>query len=207
VQSFTVLRSVAAPLLRDNIDTDTIIAIHRQVGTEIRGKLGHWCLAALRYRPDGSEDPDFVLNRAPFRGARILLAGQNFGCGSSREGAVWAIQEMGVSCVIAASFGDIFFNNCFQNGLLPVVLEETALFSLAAEAESGAMVTVDLMDTAVVAPSGQRYPFAVEARRRTALLQGLDEIGSTLAHADHIAAFQTRDGALRPWIYQIGESA
>jgi 3-isopropylmalate/(R)-2-methylmalate dehydratase small subunit len=206
MQSFTMLCSVAAPLLRNNIDTDTIIAIHRQVGTDIRGKLGHWCLGALRYRPDGSEDPDFVLNRVPFRGAQILLAGQNFGCGSSREGAVWAIQEMGVNCVIASSFGDIFFNNCFQNGLLPVVLNDTVIASLAAAAYSGALVTVDLTDCVVVAPSGQRYPFTVEARRRTALLQGLDEIGSTLSNADGIAAYQISDAARRPWIYHFGET-
>jgi 3-isopropylmalate/(R)-2-methylmalate dehydratase small subunit len=207
MERFTVLEGVAAPLLRNNIDTDTIIAITRQVGTNIRGKLGQWCLGSLRYRPDGSEDPDFVLNRAPFRGAAILICGQNFGCGSSREGAVWALQEMGVNCVIAPSFGDIFFNNCFQNGLLPVILPEAAVVSLAAAAESGGAVTVDLVNTAVVAPGGERHPFTVEARRRTALLQGLDEIGTTLAGADRIAAFQARDGAKRPWIYHIGERA
>ncbi|WP_158747779.1 3-isopropylmalate dehydratase small subunit [Acidisphaera sp. L21] len=207
MQSFTILTSVAAPLLRNNIDTDTIIAIHRQVGTNIRGKLGQWCLGSLRYRPDGTEDPDFVLNRAPFRGASIVLAGQNFGCGSSREGAVWALQEYGVSCVIAPSFGDIFFNNCFQNGLLPVVLPEPTVIALAAEAQTGAAVTIDLVDTVVVAPSGQRYPFTVEARRRTALLKGLDEIGTTLAEAGRITSFQTRDAAARPWIYHIGEAS
>jgi 3-isopropylmalate/(R)-2-methylmalate dehydratase small subunit len=207
MQSFTVLESVAASLLRNNIDTDTIIAIHRQVGTNIRGKLGQWCLGALRYRPDGTEDPDFVLNRAPFRGAAVLICGQNFGCGSSREGAVWALQEMGVNCVIAPSFGDIFFNNCFQNGLLPVVLPEPVVVAVAAQAESGAPITVDLVDTVVRAPNGERHPFTVEARRRTALLQGLDEIGTTLAQADRIAAFQASDGAKRPWIYHIGEHA
>ena len=207
MQSFTVLNSVAAPLLRNNIDTDTIIAIHRQVGTNIRGKLGQWCLGSLRYRPDGSEDPDFVLNCPPFRGAAILICGQNFGCGSSREGAVWALQEMGVNCVIAPSFGDIFFNNCFQNGLLPVTLPEAAVMALAAQAESGAAVTIDLVDSVVIAPNGERYAFTVEARRRTALLQGLDEIGTTLSQLDRITAFQVRDAGKRPWIYRIGEHA
>jgi 3-isopropylmalate/(R)-2-methylmalate dehydratase small subunit len=207
VQSFTILTSVAAPILHNNIDTDTIIAIHRQVGTNIRGKLGQWCLGALRYRPDGSEDPDFVLNRPPYRGASIILTGQNFGCGSSREGAVWALQEYGVSCVIAPSFGDIFFNNCFQNGLLPVVLPEDTVASLAAEAQSGVSLTVDLVDTVVTTPSGQRHPFTVEARRRIALLRGLDEIGTTLAEAGRIVSFQTRDAAARPWIYHIGEAS
>src|ERR1700744_4664444 len=152
MERFTVLTDVAAPLLRDNIDTDTIIPIHRQVGTNIRGTLGKWCLSTLRYRDDGSEDPDFVLNRAPFRGARIMLAGRNFGCGSSREGAVWAMQEMGLACVGAASFGDIFFNNCFQNGLLPVVLDEQAIATLAQQAP--APITVDLVNCVVLAQSG-----------------------------------------------------
>ena len=205
MERFTVLTDVAAPLLRDNVDTDTIIPIHRQVGTNIRGKLGQWCFATLRYRADGSEEPDFVLNRAPYRGARIVLAGRNFGCGSSREGAVWAMQEMGLACVIAPSFGDIFFNNCFQNGLLPVVLDEQRIAALAQSAP--APVTVDLEACVVVAPTGERWPFSVEARRRTALLQGLDEIGATLSRASAIADFQSADAVRRPWIYNIGDAA
>ena len=205
MERFTALTDVAAPLLRDNIDTDTIIPIHRQVGTNIRGKLGQWCFSTLRYRADGSEDPDFVLNRAPFRRARIVLAGRNFGCGSSREGAVWAMQELGLACVVAPSFGDIFFNNCFQNGLLPVVLDEAHIATLAAQAP--APVTVDLEACVVVAPSGERWLFSVEERRRTALLQGLDEIGTTLSRADRIATFQSTDALRRPWIYNIGDAA
>jgi 3-isopropylmalate/(R)-2-methylmalate dehydratase small subunit len=205
MERFTVLTDVAAPLLRDNIDTDTIIPIHRQVGTNIRGTLGKWCLSTLRYRDDGSEDPDFVLNRAPFRGARIVLAGRNFGCGSSREGAVWAMQEMGLACVVAPSFGDIFFNNCFQNGLLPVVLDEQAIAALAQQAP--APITVDLVNCVVLAQSGERWTFSVEERRRTALLQGLDEIGMTLSQVDRIAHFQSADAERRPWIYNLGDVA
>ena len=123
MDKFATLNSAAAPILRENIDTDVIIPISRLVGNSVRGTLGQWCFTPLRYKADGSENPEFVLNREPYRGAQILLTGVNFGCGSSREGAVWALHEMGVRCVIGSSFGDIFFNNCFQNGLLPVVLD------------------------------------------------------------------------------------
>ncbi len=123
MDKFATLNSVAAPIMRENIDTDVIIPINRLVGNAVRGSLGKWGFTALRYKPDGSENPEFILNREPYRGAQILLTGVNFGCGSSREGAVWALQEMGIRCVIGSSFGDIFFNNCFQNGLLPVVLD------------------------------------------------------------------------------------
>jgi 3-isopropylmalate/(R)-2-methylmalate dehydratase small subunit len=210
MRKFTTLRAVAAPLLRENIDTDVIIRIERLVGNNIRGTLAHWCFGALRYLPDGSEDPAFILNREPYRAARILIAGRNFGCGSSREGAVWSLQEMGIDCVIAPSFGDIFFNNCFQNGVLPVALDAEAVETLTGEVEASqgtAAVLVDLAECAVVAPSGKRYPFVVEARRREAMMAGLDEIGVTLRRAAEIAAFQARDAERRPWIHQTGESA
>ncbi|SRR5258707_5214824 len=210
MRKFTTLTATAAPLMRENLDTDVIIRIERLVGTAIRGTLGRWCFGALRYRPDGSEDPAFILNREPYRAAQILVAGRNFGCGSSREGAVWSLQEMGISCIIAASYGDIFFNNCFQNGVLPVVLDADAVDSLAGEVEASqgaGKVSVDLGECIVVAPSGKRYPFAVEARRRQAMMEGLDEIGVTLRRADEIAAFQARDRDRRPWVYETGESA
>ena len=210
MNSFTTLHATAAPLMRENIDTDVIIRIERLVGNGIRGTLARWCFAALRYRPDGSEDPAFILNRPPYRDAQILIAGRNFGCGSSREGAVWSLQEMGISCIIASSYGDIFFNNCFQNGVLPVVLDEAAVESLAAEVEQSqgaGKVGVDLAACEVIAPSGRRYPFQVEQRRREAMLQGLDEIGVTLRRADEIAAFQARDRARRPWVYDTGAPA
>jgi 3-isopropylmalate/(R)-2-methylmalate dehydratase small subunit len=208
MQKFTTLTSVAAPLMRENIDTDVIIRIERLVGNNIRGTLARWCFGALRYLPDGSEDPSFVLNREPYRNAKILIAGRNFGCGSSREGAVWSLQEMGISCVIAPSYGDIFFNNCFQNGVLPVILDAEAVESLAGEVEQSqgaGKVSVDLAEGVVTAPSGKRYPFKVEERRREAMLAGLDEIGVTLRRAGEIAAFQKRDGERRPWIYDTGE--
>jgi 3-isopropylmalate/(R)-2-methylmalate dehydratase small subunit len=207
MERFTTLRAIAAPLLRQNIDTDIVIPISRMVGNAIRGKLGRWCFTALRYLPDGSENPEFVLNREPYRQAEILLTGENFGCGSSREAAVWSIQEMGIRCVIGSSFGDIFFNNCFQNGLLPVLLDKDVVESLAREVEESqgaGRISVDLAEGIVTAPSGKQYPFSVEAKRRDALLEGLDEIGTTLRHEDEISAYQSRDRDNRPWVYEPG---
>jgi 3-isopropylmalate/(R)-2-methylmalate dehydratase small subunit len=210
MRAFTVLHAIAAPLLRDNIDTDMIIRIERLVGTNTRGTLGKWCFGMMRYRDDGTENPDFILNQPPYREAEIILAGHNFGCGSSREGAVWALQDMGINCVIAPSFGDIFFNNCFQIGVLPIILDEASVKSIAEEvtASGGASrVGVSLADCTVTAPSGKQYKFIVEARRRHALIAGLDEVGVTLQRADEIAAFQAKDAGRRPWIHQIGERA
>ena len=206
MDKFATLNSVAAPILRENIDTDVIIPISRLVGNSVRGTLGQWCFTPLRYKPDGSENPEFVLNREPYRGAQILLTGVNFGCGSSREGAVWALYEMGVRCVIGSSFGDIFFNNCFQNGLLPVVLDRQTVESLAREVEASqgaGRISVDLAEMTVTAPSGKRHSFAVEPARREALLEGLDEIALTLKRAPEIAAFQARDRQQRPWVHAV----
>jgi 3-isopropylmalate/(R)-2-methylmalate dehydratase small subunit len=201
---FTTLSGVAAPLMRANIDTDTIIRIERMTGATPQ-QMAPFLFEALRFRADGSEDPDFVLNQAPFQGAPILLAGDNFGCGSSREGAVWALKYAGIQCVIAPRFGDIFANNCFQNGLLPVVLPADQVERLAALCAGGnARVTVDLERQVVIPPQGEPMPFAIEAVRREALLQGLDEIGQTLLHDDAIAAFQARDQAARPWVWAPG---
>ena len=206
MQKFSTLTSIAAPILRENIDTDIIIPIARMVGNSARGSLGQWCFSALRYHSDGSENAEFILNRAPYRAAQILITGVNFGCGSSREAAVWALQEMGVRCLIGSSFGDIFFNNCFQNGVLPVVLEREAVESLAAEvaASQGAgRIGVDLVEMTVTSPSGKRFAFAVEPQRRQALLEGLDEIAITLQRAPEIAAFQAQDRQRRPWVYGV----
>jgi len=206
VDKFATLNSVAAPILRENIDTDVIIPILRLVGNSVRGTLGQWCFTPLRYKADGSENPEFVLNREPYRGAQILLTGVNFGCGSSREGAVWALYEMGIRCVIGSSFGDIFFNNCFQNGLLPVVLDRQTVESLAREVEASqgaGRICVDLAEMTVTAPSGKRHSFAVEPARREALLAGLDEIAMTLKRAPEIAAFQARDREQRPWVHEV----
>ena len=204
MDSFTILTGAAAPLLRANIDTDTIIRIERLTGTTPQ-EMGAYALEALRYRPDGTEDPDFVLNREPFREAPFLIAGANFGCGSSREGAVWALKYAGISCVIAPSFGDIFANNCFQNGMLPVVLPHAQVERLAEVCEGGnSRLTVDLERQVVETAQGERFPFAIEAQRREALLKGLDDIGLTLEHAGAIAAFQARDADARPWVWNPG---
>lgn len=204
MDSFTILTGAAAPLMRANIDTDTIIRIERLTGTTPQ-EMGAYALEALRLRPDGSEDPDFVLNREPFRDAPILITGANFGCGSSREGAVWALKYAGIACVIAPSFGDIFANNCFQNGMLPVVLPLDQVERLAEICAGGnARLTVDLERQVVETAQGERFPFAIEAQRREALLKGLDDIGLTLEHAAAITAFQARDATERPWVWHPG---
>lgn len=210
MQAFTRLTATAAPLMRANIDTDIIIRIERMVGSAIRGTLGHWCFGALRYLPDGAENPDFILNRPPYRNAEILIVGPNFGCGSSREAAVWALQEMGIKAIVGSGFGDIFHNNCFQNGVLPVILPPAVVRELATEVEQSqgtGRVTVDLEQGEVVGPAGRRHAFAVEPRRRIALLQGLDEIDATLRRDAEIRAFQARDRVLRPWIHAVGAGA
>jgi 3-isopropylmalate/(R)-2-methylmalate dehydratase small subunit len=196
----SVVSGAAAPLLRPNVDTDMIIRIER-LTQQPRGALGAFALEALRLRADGSEDPDFVLNQPRWRGAPILLTGANFGCGSSREGAVWALQAAGIRCVIAESFGEIFYGNCFQNGLLPVQLDATRLSRLAELSQSGAQVTVSLPDQTIVA-GGERWPFDIDADRREALLEGLDEIEQTLRRGPEISAWQAADRESRPWIWQ-----
>jgi 3-isopropylmalate/(R)-2-methylmalate dehydratase small subunit len=209
MEKFTVLTGVAAPLLRANVNTDVLIRIERLMFVA-KGELGPYCFEAWRYRPDGAEDPDFVLNKPAYRGAKILLAAENFGCGSSREQAVWSLWDMGFRCVIAPSFGDIFFGNCFQNGMLPIVLPAAVIAELAGEIESAAQrqanataLTIDLERRVVVTPSGREVPFAVDAAKRQALLDGLDEIGTTLRRDGEIAAFQSADRARRPWIYRF----
>jgi len=204
MQAFTTLTGVAAPLLRDNIDTDVIIRVERLTGTS-RESMGSVAFEAWRFRPDGSEDPAFPLNQPAYRGAPVLVAGANFGCGSSREGAVWAMMGLGLRCVIAESFGDIFFNNCFQNGLLPVRLPGDAVRRLAEQSTGGnAVVTVDLARQEVVFPQGERMGFEIEPMRRTAMLEGLDEIGLTLKHQAAIDAYQAADRGARPWVWSPG---
>jgi 3-isopropylmalate/(R)-2-methylmalate dehydratase small subunit len=197
MQPFTTVTGVAAPLLRANIDTDMIIPIQHLVGGDRAGLGAH---AFERFR----DQPDWPLNRPEYQGAPILLAGENFGCGSSREGAVWTLQGIGVRCVIAPSFGDIFFNNCMQNGVLPVRLDIAAIRRLAEETEAApgnARVTVDLERQVVVTPRGEAIPFEVDPRRKAALLEGLDEIAATRRQADAIATWQARDQAARPWAW------
>jgi 3-isopropylmalate/(R)-2-methylmalate dehydratase small subunit len=203
MDAFTVLEGIAAPLLRPNINTDIVIRIERLRDLD-RDKLGAYAFESWRYRRDGMEDPAFILNKPPYRDARILLAGDNFACGSSREAAVWALKTFGIRCVIAPSFGPIFFNNCFQNGVLPVVLPADVVAGLAAEVEAtqgNGKITIDLTRCVVIAPSGQETRFAVDAMLREGMLKGLDQIEQTRAREPQIAAFQARDRALRPWLY------
>jgi 3-isopropylmalate/(R)-2-methylmalate dehydratase small subunit len=196
----SVITGVAAPLLRANVDTDTIIRIER-LTHESREQLGRFALEALRLRHDGSEDPDCVLNQPPFRLARILLAGANFGCGSSREGAVWALMAMGMRCVIAPSFGEIFYNNCFQNGMLPLRLSAEAIATLAHGAASREL-TVNLR-TQTVSAGQARFHFDIEPMRRDALLEGIDDISRTLALRARIEAWQRDDRIARPWMWSV----
>jgi 3-isopropylmalate/(R)-2-methylmalate dehydratase small subunit len=201
MEKFSVLSGVAAPLMLANVDTDVIIRIERLSRLE-KGELGPWAFESLRYLPDGSENPQFLLNQAPWRGAKILLAAENFGCGSSREMAVWALWDLGVRCVIAPSFGDIFYGNCFQNGLLPLRLPAAEVEAIAAEVRGGAIeISVNLQEQRVVTPAGRQIAFDIEPGRRKGLLQGLDAIGVTLTYAADIERFQTRDRGERPWIY------
>ncbi len=207
MEKFTRVTGIAAPLMKANIDTDVIIPAKRLVGHQ-RGELGAFAFEAYRYRPDRTDNPDFVLNLARYRGAKILITGEHFGCGSSRESAVWALAGFGFRCVIAPSFGDIFTNNAFQNGMLLIRLPKEQVDRLAAEIESGSTpaMTVDLQSRTVTAPSGAETPFEIDAERRQALLEGRDEIGMTLARDADILAFQERDRAARPWIYQTGQT-
>lgn len=200
MQPFTSLTAPAAGLMRANIDTDVIIRIER-IAQLSKAELGDVALEALRFRPDGSHDPSFVLNRPEFSAAAILLAGANFGCGSSREHAVWALQGMGLRCIIAPSFGDIFYANCFQNGVLPLCLPLEVVERLASQCNGGAPLTVDLQTCTITTPSGEVIPFTTDARRRDALLRGLDDIGMTLADDGLIRAWQRADRVSRPWAW------
>jgi 3-isopropylmalate/(R)-2-methylmalate dehydratase small subunit len=203
MQPFTVLAGVAAPLLRPNINTDVVIRIERLRDLD-RDKLAPYAFESWRYRHDGTEEPSFVLNLPPYRDASILLAGENFACGSSREAAVWALQAFGIRCVIAPSFGPIFFNNCFQNGVLPIVLPPQTVEDLAAEVaatQGKGKVTIDLTRCMVVSPGGKETSFAIDRLLRESLLKGLDQIALTRTREPQIAAFQTHDRARHPWLY------
>ena len=204
MEQFVRLKALAAPLLRPNVDTDVIIP-SREITSPSREGFGAKLFASWRYlEPDRRPNPDFVLNRAPFDRAQILVAGENFGCGSSREMAVWAIRQFGFRCVVAPSFGAIFQANCYRNGVLPVVLPKADVEALGREAEAGVLeLDVDLESCIVSAPGGRTSRFEVGGPEREMLLAGLDAIGLTLKRRDDIRAFQTRDQAARPWIWSI----
>ena len=193
MQPFTTLTGIAAPLPRANVDTDQIIPA-RFLKTIARTGLGQHLFAALRYDDAGAERPDFILNQAPYRHAEILIAHENFGCGSSREHAPWALLDFGIRCVIAPDFADIFYNNCFKNGILPIRLPRPVCDQLIADAglSANARLTIDLEKQIVVRPNGEEIAFAVEPLRRHCLLNGLDDIGQTLAHEAAITAHEAR---------------
>ena len=203
MESFQRVTGIAAPLMRINVDTDQIIPTLFLGGTDAKGYgkhlFHHW-----RYREDGSANPEFLLNQPPYDGSEVLLADRNFGCGSSRERAPKALREFGFRAVIAPSFGGIFFNNCYRNGIVPVELPIEAVKEIAREVEASAgkgKVTVDLQAQTVTSPSGRRYVFAAPGTLRDMLLQGVDEIELTLGRRAEIEAFRSRDRARRPWAY------
>ena len=197
MKPFKELTGIAAPMDMINIDTDMIIP-KQFLKTIQRSGLGKNLFDEMRYNDDGSENPDFVLNREPYRHASILIAGDNFGCGSSREHAPWALEDFGIRCVIAPDFADIFHNNCFKNGILPIRLPEETVKALMEKADRGqnAMFTVDLERQVVIDPDGEEISFDVDPFRKHCLLNGLDDIGLTLQKGDAIDKFE---GARPDW--------
>jgi 3-isopropylmalate/(R)-2-methylmalate dehydratase small subunit len=201
MQAFTTLTGIAAPLPKANVDTDQIIPARFLKSIERTG-FGKNLFANFRYNPDGTENPDFVLNQEPYRKAEILVAFENFGCGSSREHAPWALLDFGIRCVIAPDFADIFHNNSFKNGVLPVKLPRAVCEQLIEDARMGgnARITVDLEREVVVRPNGEEIPFKIDPLRRHLLLNGLDDIGQTLQHAPAIDAYEAKQKAAQPWL-------
>jgi 3-isopropylmalate/(R)-2-methylmalate dehydratase small subunit len=201
MEKFTSLTGVAAPLEITNVDTDMIIP-KQYLKTIKRTGLGEGLFAEMRYKDDGSANPDFVLNKPAYRNAKILVAGDNFGCGSSREHAPWALLDFGIRCVISTSFADIFYNNCFKNGILPVVVSAEDLAKLMDDAKRGANATVSINLEAqeIHGPDGGLVRFDIDPFRKHCLLNGLDDIGLTLEKAAHIAAFEQKSTAERFWL-------
>ena len=200
MEKFTKLTGVAAPLPVVNIDTDMIIP-KDYLKTIKRTGLGQGLFAEARFKEDGSENPDFVLNKPAYRNAQILVAGDNFGCGSSREHAPWALLDFGIRCVISTSFADIFYNNCFKNGILPIVVSPEDLDKLMDDANRGsnAVLSIDLESQEITGPDGGTIKFDIDAFKRHCLLNGLDDIGLTLEKASSIAAFEKTNAQTHPW--------
>ncbi|MEO1200127.1 MAG: 3-isopropylmalate dehydratase small subunit [Pseudomonadota bacterium] len=201
MDKFTTLEGIAAPLPLINVDTDMIIP-KQYLKTIKRTGLGTALFAEMRYDEGGAETEDFVLNRPAYRSAEILVAGENFGCGSSREHAPWALLDFGIRCVIAPSFADIFFNNCFKNGILPIVLPQEDVDRLMDDAERGAnaRITIDLEAQEIRGPDGGMIRFDIDPFRKHCLLNGLDDIGLTMEKADKITSFEQRVSSERPWL-------
>ena len=200
MEKFEKLSGVAAPMPLVNIDTDMIIP-KVFLKTIKRSGLGVNLFDEMRYDREGNEKPDFVLNKPQYRDAKILVAGDNFGCGSSREHAPWAIADFGIKCVISTSFADIFYNNCFKNGILPLVLPEDAVDTLMKDAEKGAnsIIEVDLENQTIVSSDGEIFRFDVDPFKKHCLLNGLDDIGLTMEKEDHIAAYESKASQQFPW--------
>ncbi len=201
MEKFTTLTGVAAPLPMINVDTDMIIP-KQFLKTIKRTGLGKNLFDEMRYTPDGKENPDFVLNKAAWRKATILVSGANFGCGSSREHAPWAILDFGIRCVIATSFADIFYNNCFKNGILPIKLPQDQVDKLMDDAQRGAnaTVTIDLEKQEIRGPDGGVIHFDIDEHRKKCLLEGLDDIGLTLQKKDSIESFEAQRKQSQPWL-------
>ena len=202
MQKFTKLTGVAAPMDVINVDTDQIIPkLHLR--TIKRTGLGKVLFDDLRFNPDGTEKPEFILNRGPYRKAEILVAGDNFGCGSSREHAPWALLDFGIRCIVSTSFADIFYNNCFKNGILPITVSADELGALMADASDreNPVLTVDLHAQEITRPNGATVSFEIDEFRRECLLEGLDDIGLTMQKVERIDAFEARQREQQPWLY------
>ncbi len=206
MRKFEKLDSVAAPLRMINIDTDRIIP-KQFLKTIKRSGLGRFLFNDMRFNEDGSEKPDFVLNKPVYRDAQVLVAGDNFGCGSSREHAPWALDDFGVRCVISSSFADIFYNNSFKNGILLVKVSAEELEELMDDAEKGgnARLTVDLESQTVTRPNGEEVRFEIDPFRKKCLLEGLDDIGLTMQKEPEIGDFEGKQRAAQPWLYEAAE--
>jgi 3-isopropylmalate/(R)-2-methylmalate dehydratase small subunit len=201
MRKFTTLTGVAAPLPMINIDTDKIIP-KQYLKTIERNGLGKGLFDEMRYHSDGSEIAEFVLNQPAYRQAKILIAGDNFGCGSSREHAPWALLDFGISCIIAEDFADIFYNNCFKNGVLPIRLDAATIEQLMADAQNGAnaVFTIDLENQTISRPDGHSVSFEIDPFRKHCLLNGLDDIGLTLEKAPAIDSYEERQRLSQPWL-------
>ena len=201
MDKFTTLTGIAAPMPLVNIDTDMIIP-KQYLKTIKRTGLGKGLFSEQRYKDDGSEDPNFILNKSAYRNSKILVAGDNFGCGSSREHAPWALLDFGIRCVISTSFGDIFYNNSFKNGILPIRVSQEDLDKLFDDAERGAnaTLTIDLEKQEIRGPDGGSIKFDIDPHRKHCLLNGLDDIGLTMVKKDKIASFESKVGEDRPWM-------
>lgn len=201
MEKFTFHRGVAAPMNMINIDTDMILP-KDHLKTIKRTGLGKYLFTEMRYLEDGTENPDFVLNKAPYRQTSILVAGDNFGCGSSREHAPWALKDFGIRAVISTSFADIFYNNCFKNGILPIRVTKAQLDALMDDAGKGAnaVIDIDLEAQEIQRPNGEKISFTIDDHRRHCLINGLDDIGLTMQRKDKIAAYEAKLGAIKPWV-------